>query len=722
MTAIFDEDPEQHYRKVLQLLDPKYYGAQTQSMRNNVMIERVMVGDRIRVVKKYPTYSEAMLQAGYDQQTHEMTMVANWIRDCGKSGFTGRNTQMDAVVQLDVYGLDLDDWETLCRNASLDPFSSPHAILAMISSILRSLYVFHQKGFVHCDIKLDNFCVPRSLDDAHTAITNHERIGRMHLAKLTEIDLGCSYYKSAVPKFYGGIFSAAPYVSAHYKTVMQEVEQLRNQRDGCNDPHQAQGFANRIEQQLQRLSWRIDFFSLSCLLKDLWSVASDLHGAQQLKNDHRHGLLASGQTPQPNYSPTYQPIYQPAKLAELGRAVDLIEQLCTDFAAHDNVLGSSHTNTPLSTELPHQNYIHTIDQVLSSSGLAVDWARGMPYKLFDTYRVGHLGGPKPEQALRPQRGPTDMVQPKPKTESTPVVQAAERTVLKRRRFIRSPELPFDTYEPGKTFIDHKESPQMVFIPAGRFVMGSPASEHTPLRAANLLNPGYSSTVPQHTVAFSLPFLIAQSLVTHGQFKRFVEATGYRTEAEKDKDFCNWQSTTFHQTDLHPVVYVSYRDAQEYVAWLNVAVDFKFIYRLPSEAEWEYAARGGTTTAFYTGDQITPEQANFDGNRSYNGSPYGPYKHGTTPVGSYAVNAPHPWNLHDVHGNAWEWMNDWWHEDYDGAPVDGSSWLDGGRSDFVVLRGGGWDNNPAELRSAHRIQSHRLTRNSLFSFRIARSLR
>ena len=67
MTAIFDEDPEQHYRKVLQLLDPKYYGAQTQSMRNNVMIERVMVGDRIRVVKKYPTYSEAMLQAGYDR-------------------------------------------------------------------------------------------------------------------------------------------------------------------------------------------------------------------------------------------------------------------------------------------------------------------------------------------------------------------------------------------------------------------------------------------------------------------------------------------------------------------------------------------------------------------------------------------------------------------------------------------------------------------------------
>ena len=439
---------------------------------------------------------------------------------------------------------------------------------------------------------------------------------------------------------------------------------------------------------MQRLSWRIDFFSLSCLLKDLWSVASDLHGAQQLKNDHRHGLLASRQTPQPNYSPTYQPIYQPAKLAELGRAVDLIEQLCTDFAAHDNELGSSHTNTPLSTELPHQNYIHTIDQVLSSSGLAVDWARGLPYKLFETYRAGHRGVPERGLVLRPQRGPTEMLQQKLKTEPTHVLQVpVDRIARLVKKVVQIPP-SFNSYKSGQTFRDHPKAPPMVVIPPSNFSTGTSISEKTPTNAA-FQSSTFLNSPTKDDVNASPTFAISQAPVTVEQFKHFINGSrrfdlpnGYCTDNEYYdgessvivnrryvfKYDASWRRPYFAQSGQHPVVLVSWNDAQAYLAWLNQLTRYRFDYRLPSGAEWEFAARAGSTTAFHTGDQLTPVHANIIDGRDWpvhNG--YG-LRRGTCPVGTYP---PNNFGLYDIHGNVSEITSDSCVPSANGELPDGS---------------------------------------------------
>ena len=121
------------------------------------------------------------------------------------------------------------------------------------------------------------------------------------------------------------------------------------------------------------------------------------------------------------------------------------------------------------------------------------------------------------------------------------------------------------------------------------------------------------------------------------------------------------------------------------------------YRLPSEAEWEYACRAGTTTPFYFGETITPELVNYDGNYVYGSAPKGEYRKQTTPVGQFPANA---FGLYDMHGNVWEWCADELHDNYNGAPTDGSVWLDGDK-DRPCLRGGSWDLIPIFCRSAVR---------------------
>ena len=122
----------------------------------------------------------------------------------------------------------------------------------------------------------------------------------------------------------------------------------------------------------------------------------------------------------------------------------------------------------------------------------------------------------------------------------------------------------------------------------------------------------------------------------------------------------------------PVINVSWDDAQAYVAWLSQRTGKP--YRLPSEAEWEYACRAGTTTPFYFGPTISTDQANYHGNYTYGSGQEGVYRKQTVPVGSFPANA---FGLHDMHGNVWEWCADVWHDSYEGAPVDGSAWVEGG---------------------------------------------
>ncbi|MGK7904104.1 MAG: formylglycine-generating enzyme family protein, partial [Hormoscilla sp.] len=146
----------------------------------------------------------------------------------------------------------------------------------------------------------------------------------------------------------------------------------------------------------------------------------------------------------------------------------------------------------------------------------------------------------------------------------------------------------------------------------------------------------------------------------------------------------------------PVEEVSWHDGVEFCARLSRETGRH--YRLPSEAEWEYACRAGTTTPFHFGETITPDLANYDGNYTYGSGSKGVYREKTIDVGSFPPNA---FNLYDMHGNVWEWCADPLHENYEGAPGDGSVWESGGDDSRRMLRGGSWYNYPRNCRSADR---------------------
>jgi serine/threonine-protein kinase len=165
----------------------------------------------------------------------------------------------------------------------------------------------------------------------------------------------------------------------------------------------------------------------------------------------------------------------------------------------------------------------------------------------------------------------------------------------------------------------------------------------------------------------------------------------------------------------PVINVSWNDAQEYVTWLSTKTGEN--YRLPSESEWEYATRAGTTGRFNTGDCITTDQANFRGTSPASGCRPGVYRQETVPVGSFAPNA---FGLYDTHGNVVELVQDCWNSNYNGAPTDGRAWMPG-FCNTAVLRGGSWGGLGRTVRSAYRGWAPRDPRLNWIGFRIARSV-
>jgi len=211
---------------------------------------------------------------------------------------------------------------------------------------------------------------------------------------------------------------------------------------------------------------------------------------------------------------------------------------------------------------------------------------------------------------------------------------------------------------------------MVQIPAGEFVMGSPAEE-----AGRGDNEG-----PQRTVTVP-SFFIGRFQVTQAQY-----------EAVMGQNPSNFKGAD------RPVEQVSWDDAVAFCEKLSGLVGRT--YRLPSEAEWEYACRAKTTAPFNVGPTITTDLANYNGNESYGNGPKGIFREETTDVGSFPPNA---FGLHDMHGNVYEWCQDVWHENYEGAPTDGSAWVDGGDQAQRMLRGGSWINHPVGCRSANRFR-------------------
>ena len=214
--------------------------------------------------------------------------------------------------------------------------------------------------------------------------------------------------------------------------------------------------------------------------------------------------------------------------------------------------------------------------------------------------------------------------------------------------------------PGQTFRDGlktgAEGPLMVVIPAGRFWMGSPADEPERLDCEG----------PQHEVCIAAPCAMGVYAVTFEDYDLFCDGTKRGKPEDEGWGREHW-----------PVINVSWEEARDYCAWLTEQTAHN--YRLPSEAEWEYACRAGTVAPFHFGARITTEKANFNGNHTYNGSAEGSYRKMTLPVGSFPPNA---FGLYDMHGNVWEWCEDAWHDSYTGAPTNGSAW-EGGKVGLLV---------------------------------------
>ena len=248
------------------------------------------------------------------------------------------------------------------------------------------------------------------------------------------------------------------------------------------------------------------------------------------------------------------------------------------------------------------------------------------------------------------------------------------------------------------FKDHPLGPEMAIIPKGHFVMGSPTGEE-----------GRGDVEgPQHQVAIKAPFALGRFAVTLAEFGAFVEATGHAIDG-------TYKNPGFSQTARHPVVGANWDDAVAYCKWLSKTTGKD--YRLPAEAEWEYACRAGTSAPFWWGSSISTDEANYDGNYTYAGGKKGQYRKGTLPVESFKPNA---WGLYQVHGNVWEWCADSWHENYRGAPEDGSAWM-GGDETRRVLRGGSWVINPRILRAAARDWDISEDRSGVAGFRVARTI-
>ncbi len=290
---------------------------------------------------------------------------------------------------------------------------------------------------------------------------------------------------------------------------------------------------------------------------------------------------------------------------------------------------------------------------------------------------------------------------------------------------RLAELP----KPGQVIKDCADCPEMVVLPAGSFTMGSSAAEQALANAGGVSASFTSRESPQHSVNIR-SFAAARYAISKGEFAAFVRAKGYQTEAEQG-DGCfawngkewkkdkanNWRKPSFTQSDNHPVVCVSWNDAQAYIAWLNQSTGKTF--RLLSESEREYAARADTRSAFWWGDSISTAQANYNGTATgYNGSPKGEYRQATVPVNSFS---PNPFGLYNVHGNVWEWVEDCWHDNYTGAPADGSAWTTACSGSSRGLRGGSWYDLPSGLRSAHRDWDPPDGRSNGSGFRLARTL-
>jgi len=246
---------------------------------------------------------------------------------------------------------------------------------------------------------------------------------------------------------------------------------------------------------------------------------------------------------------------------------------------------------------------------------------------------------------------------------------------------------------------------MLWMPPGRFWMGSPEEE--PERRSN--------EGPQHLVQLQ-GFFLAQTPITQAQWRQVAQWRPTKGEGTWNQKL-NPNPSHFKGGQL-PVESVNWEDAMKFCRRLSQRTGRR--YTLPSEAQWEYACRAGTTTPFHCGSTISTKLANYNGNEGYGDGAKGEFRQQTTDVASFPAN---PWGLHDMHGNVWEWCSDQWHGNYKGATEDGSDWIvEEAKENKIsmnrrLLRGGSWVGSPAVCRSACRYGNPPVNRSYGFGFRV-----
>ena len=352
------------------------------------------------------------------------------------------------------------------------------------------------------------------------------------------------------------------------------------------------------------------------------------------------------------------------------------------------------------------------------------------------------------EALRQQRATSVLAQASLALDAGNLELATKLAAQARTVDADLPELPamderlvnarlYANFKPGQVFTDRYvdlpgKTPSMVVIPTGRFMMGAAANNKDRTDAE----------LPQHQVTLATGFAMARAEVTVGEFREFVRASGYvpdsvklggasvydeRSGALREDPNADWQDDYSGRkaADDLPVVNVSWNDAIAYADWLSQRTGKA--YRLPSEAEFEYALRGGTTTRYWWGDgspESKVENLTGSGDRSRSGrswsNSFRGYRDGywgPAPVMSFAAN---PFGLYDIDGNVSEWVADCWHDNYIRAPDDGSAWINPGCSAHV-LRGGSWGSSPAQVISAYRQGVASDARSGRVGFRVMREL-
>ncbi|HLH96199.1 MAG TPA: formylglycine-generating enzyme family protein [Xanthobacteraceae bacterium] len=281
-----------------------------------------------------------------------------------------------------------------------------------------------------------------------------------------------------------------------------------------------------------------------------------------------------------------------------------------------------------------------------------------------------------------------------KTETAALVAAglAQLSHLSAKDRLAAPAAIWQVAGPRVEFKDCAKCPQMVVVPAGEFTMGSPPSD--------------MEAEAQHRVTIAYPFAVSKFSITFDEWNACLQDGGCDAYRPDDQGWGRGR---------RPVIDVSWDNAKSYVAWLSRKTGKP--YRLLSEAEWEFAARAGTTTRYSVGDSITPAQANYNGAEEGSG-PSAVNRQKTLPVGSFK---PNGFGLYDMQGNVWAWVEDCWHDDYTaGVPTDGSAWLEG-ECDGRVMRGGSWQDSDSELRSAARIGEFKSQSSYTDGIRVARGL-